>query len=263
MTPFFREAGSGAALLCFHSNAATSSQWRTLSERLSERYRVIAVDALGAGKSPAWPPGTEGWLDDELELLQPLVRSLAAPLHLVGHSYGAALALKLALREPRKVASVALYEPTLFAVLLAQDPNHPAAQGIRDAAGDAAVLVDAGNYDGAAERFIDYWMGRGAWKAIPEARRPAIAQSMRGIRYWANALMREPTPLSAFAALQMPVLYMVGARSPASSRGVYGLLAPVLPKVKVIEFPELGHMGPVTHPQLVDAAIERHLEEVG
>jgi pimeloyl-ACP methyl ester carboxylesterase len=94
---------------------------------------------------------------------------------------------------------------------------------------------------------------------MPEARRPAVALSMRGIRYWAHALMSEPTPLGAFAQLEAPVLYMVGRRSPASSRGVFGVLSGILPRVKIVEFEELGHMGPVTHPDLVNAAIERHL----
>ena len=45
MTPFFREAGSGPALVCLHSNASTSGQWRAPMERLAPRFRVIAVDA--------------------------------------------------------------------------------------------------------------------------------------------------------------------------------------------------------------------------
>jgi pimeloyl-ACP methyl ester carboxylesterase len=258
MTPYFREAGSGPAVLCLHSNASTSGQWRALMERLAPRYRVIAADAYGAGRSPAWPAGTPGWLDDEISLLEPLMRDLPA-FHLVGHSYGAAIALKAALRYGERVKSLALYEPTLFALLLAQDPAHPAVQGIRDAATDAAAAVERGDLDAAAERFIDYWMGAGAWAAMPQSRRPAVAQSMRGIRYWAHALMEEPTPLAAFAQLEAPVLYLVGARSPASSRGVFAVLSRMLPRVKVVEFERLGHMGPVTHPDVVNEAIASYL----
>ena len=52
---------------------------------------------------------------------------------------------------------------------------------------------------------------------------------------------------------------MIGGRSPPSSRSVARLLTRVLPQVEVIEFPELGHMGPVTHPQVVNAAISQFL----
>jgi pimeloyl-ACP methyl ester carboxylesterase len=259
MTPYLREAGTGPAVLCLHSNASTSGQWRALMERLSGRFRVIAVDEFGAGKSPDWPAGTPGWLDDELALLEPVLENIEGRFHLVGHSYGAAIALKAALRNPARVKSLALYEPTLFALLLAQDPEHAAVQGIRDAADDAAVAVERGDLEAAGERFIDYWMGSGAWAAMPQARRPAVAQSMRGIRYWAHALMNEPTPLSAFAQLELPVLCMVGGRSPASSRGVFDVLTSSLPGVRVMQFEALGHMGPVTQPDLVNAAIEQHL----
>jgi len=259
MTPYFRELGAGAAVVCLHSNASTSGQWRALMERLSGRLRVVAVDAYGAGKSPDWPAGTPGRLDDELALLEKVLGLIEGKFHIVGHSYGAAIALKVALRHGERVASLALYEPTLFSLLLAQDPRHPAAQGIRDAARDAAAAVGRGELEAAGERFIDYWMGAGAWSAMPPARRPAVAQSMRGIGYWAHALFTEPTPLAAFAALEVPVLYMVGARSPASSRGVFDLLKEVLPRLEVVEFEKLGHMGPVTHPELVNEAIAAHL----
>lgn len=259
MTPYFRELGAGPAVVCLHSNASTSGQWRALMERLSGRFRVLAVDQLGAGKSPDWPAGTPGWLDDELALLEPVFQAMEGQFHLVGHSYGAAIALKAALRYPARVKSLVVYEPTLFSLLLAQDPRHPAAQGIRDAAEEAAAAVARGDLDAAGERFIDYWMGAGAWSAMPEARRPAVAQSMRGVGYWAHALMSEPTPLDAFAQLELPVLYMVGEHSPASSRGVFELLKNSLPDVRVKQFDDLGHMGPVTHPQAVNEAIAEHL----
>ena len=259
MTPYVREAGSGTAVLCLHSNASTSAQWRALTQRLSARFRVIAADQYGAGKSPDWPPGTPGWLDDELELLDPIIQNLSPSFHLVGHSYGAAVALKAALRSSSRVKSLALYEPTLFSLLLAQDPRHPAAQGIREAADDAAAALARGDADAAAERFIDYWMGAGAWAAMPPSRRPAVAQSMRGIGYWAHALFNEPTPLASFARLEVPVLYLVGGRSPASSRGVFDLLGKTLPNVRAKRLDGLGHMGPVTHPDLVNEAIEQHL----
>lgn len=70
----------------------------------------------------------------------------------------------------------------------------------------------------------------------------------------------EPTPQAAFGDLRVPVLLMIGGRSPNSSLGVARLLASVLPDVTVMEFPELGHMGPVTHPDVVGEAVEGFLE---
>lgn len=259
MQPFFRESGAGPAVICLHANASTSGQWRPLMDRLADRFRVIAVDTYGAGKSPAWPQGRELRLADEVALLEPVFQAAGGSSYLVGHSYGAAIALKTALTFPARVRAMMLYEPTLFAVLDEEKAGHPEAQGIRDAARDARAAVERGDLDAAAERFIDYWMGDGSWKATPEARRPAIAGAMCNIGGWEDALFREPTPLAAFAKLDIPILYMVGARSRTSARGVARLLTKVLPQVTVRELEGVGHMAPVTHPDAVNAAIDSYL----
>jgi len=178
---------------------------------------------------------------------------------LVGHSYGAAVALMMALARPERIRALALYEPTLFALLEEEAPGQAAADGIRWAASDAAAAIERHDPAAAAERFIDYWMGPGTWRRTPAARREAIAASMRNVAGWARALFSEPTPLAAFRALDVPVLCMVGAQSPASSRGVTRLLAGVLPNVSVAEFDALGHMGPVTHPDIVNEAVAAFL----
>lgn len=119
----------------------------------------------------------------------------------------------------------------------------------------AARALDAGDADAAAGHFIDYWIGPGSWAAIPEARRPAIAASVCSVRRWAHALMTEPTPLAAFGALHLPVLLMTGDRSAAAAHGVARRLSQVIPNITRIDFPGLGHIGPITDPQLVNAEI--------
>jgi pimeloyl-ACP methyl ester carboxylesterase len=220
---------------------------------------VLAPDALGAGKSPAWPAERVVTLRDEVALLEPVLASVAGPVFLVGHSYGAAVALMTALTHPHRIRALALYEPTLFALLDEEAPGQPAADGIRWVIADAVAALERHDPAAAAERFIDYWMGPGTWRRMPGARREPIAASMRNAAGWANALFSEPTPLAAFRALDLPVLYMAGAQSPASSRAVARLLTGALPNVTVTEFDALGHMGPVTHPDIVNEAVAAFL----
>jgi len=258
--PYFREAGAGEGVVCIHSNASASAQWRPLMERLAPRFRVFAPDSLGAGKSPAWPADRVISLRDEAALLEPVFSLAGSPLSLVGHSYGGAVALIAALARPDRVRALALYEPTLFSLIEEEAPGQEAVNGIRQTAFAAAAAIDAKDPSTAAARFIDYWMGEGTWRAMPESRQALVAGSMTNVRGWGHALLNDPTPLQAFRALDVPVLYMVGAKSPPSSRGVARLLTGVLPKVTVIEFAELGHMAPVTHPEPVNEAIARFLD---
>lgn len=258
--PFVREAGTGPGVVCMHANASTSGQWRGLMDRLAPKLHVLAPDSYGAGKSPDWPSDRRIRLLDEVRLIEPVLVSAGSPLTLVGHSYGAAVALIAALANPGRVRAMALYEPVLFSLLDAETPPPNDADGIRDAVDMAGLALDAGNREAAAECFIDYWMGRGAWKRTPEDRKAPIAASVANVRRWGHALFTEPTPLEAFRSLDIPVLYMVGRRSPASARGVARLLASALPRVELLELDGLGHMGPITHPHLVNDLIARYLE---
>ena len=66
--PHTREAGAGPGVVCLHSNASHSGQWRELMDRLSPDFHVLAPDSHGAGKGPAWPA------DRALRLRTPLLR---------------------------------------------------------------------------------------------------------------------------------------------------------------------------------------------
>jgi pimeloyl-ACP methyl ester carboxylesterase len=260
--PYFREAGNGPGVVCLHSNASSSSQWRELIEALAPTHRVLAADGWSAGRSPAWPHERAVTLDDEVALLEPVFERAGAPFTLVGHSYGAAVALAAAASWPARVRALVLYEPTLFALLDAAAPPPNEADGIRAAVAASVAALEAGDPDRAAECFIDYWMGAGSWARMPAARRGPIAASIVNVRHWAAALFGEARRLAAFAALEMPVLYLVGRDSTVSARGVARLLTAALPRVDVVELEGVGHMGPITHPQRVNEAIVRFLERV-
>ncbi|MDT3678534.1 MAG: alpha/beta hydrolase [Burkholderiaceae bacterium] len=258
--PFVRESGAGAAVVCLHSNASSSSQWRALMDLLAPAYQVLAPDSYGSGKSPDWPSDRYISLADEVALIAALLDRLQGPVTLVGHSYGAAVALKLALTYPDRVRALALYEPTLFALIDAALPRPNPAEGIRNAVADAAAALDSGDRDAAAQAFIDYWMGAGAWANTPSPRRQPIADSVANVRRWAHALFTEPARIEEFRRIAVPVLYMVGTRSTASAHGVARILIPELPAARAVEFDELGHMGPITHPEVVNTEIQRFLE---
>jgi pimeloyl-ACP methyl ester carboxylesterase len=259
LTPFFRESGTGASVVCLHASASSSSQWRALTETLAPRFHVLAADSYGAGKSPPWPGRTLS-LRDEVALLDPVFARASGPVLLVAHSYGAAVALIAALERPDRIRALALYEPTLFGLLDAESPSPNEADGFREAFESAAAAFDAGDPSGAARRFVDYWSAPGAWDQMAEPRRDSVAASMGNLRAWANACFSEPTPLDAFSWLGAPVLYMTGKNSPDSTRGVARLLTRSLPRVELVEFEGMGHMGPVTHPEAVNEVIFRFLE---
>jgi pimeloyl-ACP methyl ester carboxylesterase len=260
-TPSFRELGAGTPVVCIHSSASSSAQWRSLMERLAPRYRVIAVDLYGSGRTPAWPGDHRMRLDDQLALLEPVFRIAGDRFHLVGHSFGGAIALKAAFVDRSRVLSLALYEPVLFSVLMADAPDSVPAREILAVRDDTIRLVDQGELGASAARFIDYWMGEGAWAATPESRKPAIAAAMRAVKSEWYAAFSEPTPLHAFGAIDVPTLLLTGRKSKASARAIARLLRAVLLRAREEDLEGVGHMGPVTHPDRVNPLIERFLDD--
>ena len=263
MAPFVREAGAehtgGTPVLCLHANASSSSQWRALMDLLATQYRVLAPDLLGAGRSARWPAAAGARLQHELDALADLLDGLGGRVHLVGHSYGGAVAMRIALTWPDRVASLLLYEPTMFPLLGQPHPGQPGAIGISAVAAAAIAEVERGNLQAAAAGFIDYWMGAGAWAAMPEARRGQVADSMRPIRQWTDAIFAEPWSLGDLAGLSVPTLLLGGEASPASAHDLLPLLAGALPQATLQVLPGLGHMAPAIQPQAVNPLIKGFL----
>jgi pimeloyl-ACP methyl ester carboxylesterase len=182
--PFFRESGSGPGVVCLHSNASSSSQWRSLMDRLAPSFHVLAPDGYGAGKGPPWPVDRPLALRDEVAALESIFARAGDSFTLVGHSYGAAVALVAAVQRPNGLRALALYEPTLFALLDQERPPPNDADGIRRAVHAAEAELAAGDPGAAARHFIDYWMGLGSWRGTPGPRRGPIEASIVNVRGW-------------------------------------------------------------------------------
>lgn len=260
--PFVRDSGHGPAVVCLHSSASNSSQWRALAERLSARFRVLAVDLHGCGRTPAWTQNRPLRLDDEVALLDPVWRSAGPRFHIVGHSYGGAVALKAALRHAGRVASLVVYEPVMFGLLTALEPHSAAAGEISAVRDDTVRLVGSGDLDAAATRFGAYWLGLEAWAALPEARRLAMAAAMPSVMPQWQAAFADPTSLQDLAVLSMPIRLLGGVESTAAARAVSRLIGST-GQVQMEDLPGCGHMAPVTSPELVNPAIEQALMRVG
>ncbi len=104
-----REEGAGVPVVLLHGSASDSRQWRSLTGWISGRYRVIAPDLPGYGGSHRVRRGAT--LETLAETLAPMLTP-GAPVHLVGHGFGGAVALKAACMFPGHVRSLTLIEPT-------------------------------------------------------------------------------------------------------------------------------------------------------
>lgn len=105
---FYEEYGEGTPVVLIHGLAGDSSAWQPQIERLSDTYRVIALDNRGAGRSsaPDYPYTTRHFADDTVGLLDTL--GVTQPAHIIGRSMGGAIAQEIALGYPDRVRSLVI-----------------------------------------------------------------------------------------------------------------------------------------------------------
>jgi len=252
-----RAAGERPTVIGLHAAAGSPEQWRPLAERLRVRYRVLAPE-LHAYAAGAHQPLS---LDAEAARIEPLLDAFPGPVYLVGHDYGAAVALKLAHRRRERIAGLVLYEPTPFGLLLG-DP------GSRDAALDIAVLrrvlgryVESGDWFRAALRYVDHRSGPDAWQGLSTRERAAIAWRMPELCAQLDAQVADWTPLAGFARIDVPVRLLTGNRTRAATERIAELLAGTLPRAEWRRIDGPDWIGPGSRAEAVDRDIERFLAQ--
>jgi len=252
------DRGAGPAVVLLHSGGMSSRQWRALADLLQPHHRVLAPDLPGCGANPPWPHDAPFVVQQDLDaLLAALPPDL--PLHLVGHSYGGLLALRMALQEPARVRSVAVYEPTAFGVLR----TPPDAEALADlvALTQQPVFIDeaTGGSEPWMRLFIDYWNGPGGWDRLPEPTRAGFLRVGRKVFREVRALMDDATTQAQYAQLRAPTLLLSGEHTTPAERCVMTRLAQALPHNSRRIVAGAGHMGPLSHAAEVNAAIVAHL----
>jgi len=100
----YEVSGSGQPLLLLHSGAADLRDWTYLRPYLETRYKVIAMDGRGEGKSPA-PIDPPNYIEDVRDVLDHAGVDRA---FLAGHSMGGQVAVDFALQYPERVSRLVL-----------------------------------------------------------------------------------------------------------------------------------------------------------
>jgi pimeloyl-ACP methyl ester carboxylesterase len=228
-----------------------------MARSLSGLLTMTAFDMPGHGRSAVW---------DNRDELQKVTAEIAAdfltePADIIGHSFGATVALRLAVMRPDLVRSLTLCEPVFFAVAYADDPS--ASARLRAEERDFVPAMERGDFRSAARDFIRLWGDGTAWEDMPEAQQHALSEQMYLIAATKEALhddvggMLEPGVLDR---VTVPVLLLEGSASPSIVHAINEGLAARLPNASRSVIMGAAHMAPVTHPDQVATEVLRFLE---
>ena len=255
-------AGSGAAssVIALHCSLGSGRQWDRLAGELAGRHQVIAPDISGYG-SNAGPFVLPTTLAEEIDLLSDRLGEASGPIHLVGHSYGGALAFKIATDSPLagRVRSLTLIEPVLPTILMESGSDRRLYEHFVRLA--HAVYEDLwnGNSWEAIEKFLAFWRGSGPSEQLSSNALVRLITHAEKLAFDFTAILAEPNVASAAAAIRVPTLLVSGGLSPYLTQRVTGRLACTIQGDETRYLPAAGHMLPISHAAAVNPAIVRHI----
>lgn len=247
--------GTGAQdALLLHCSLASSDAWRGVAGRLGDLLTMTGFDFQSHGRSADWDKTG----DYHAVCTKDASDLLTRPMHLIGHSFGATVALRLALERPEMVRSLTLIEPVFFAMATGTD----AYEGHMAEFKPFVAAMERGAFEEAARLFTGVW-GTGAdWATVPAATRAYMSARINLIQttvpslYEDNAGMAAPDQLEAVSC---PVLLVEGADSPDIVRAINDGLAARLPDVQRLRVAGASHMAPISHAAEVAAGIRAFL----
>lgn len=243
--------------LALHCMMGHAGVWASVAESLADKVQITAFDLPGHGGAAPFDP--DQGIDYTTLSARMAGAAISRPVDLIGHSFGAVVALRLALRAPEAVRSLTLIEPVLFAAAKSA-PHYPTARAIGQALHDHLA---AGRPDQAARDFMNIWGGMASWDDLPAPVQAAFTAQVALVDATGPDVYEDRGGLLAeggLEALDLPVMLMAGEESPAIIHDIQDALAERMPDVARAKVPGAGHMLPITHPIVVANLIRVNLD---
>src|SRR5262245_45513335 len=240
----FQIRGAGERIVLVHASPFVS-WYRPLIEQLADYSTLVYRRHLRLSDRGSYRPLT---IQEDAAICARLMAHVGWPAaHLVGHSYGALVALQLAVDAPERVGSVALLEPAARAISSSEAvaaPLQPVIAAYRS--GDHASAVDS---------FLRQVCGDGyretLEKVIPDAFAEALAEADLFFQAEMPAVQGFAFGSGDAERVTQPVLNVIGADSVPRFIEGGALVQSWFPHAERLAVPAAGHLLMIQNPTAV------------
>jgi pimeloyl-ACP methyl ester carboxylesterase len=249
-----------ACVIALHCSLGSGRQWKRLAAELGASCQIITPDLSGYGDDPGafeWPTTLAQEVDD----LSGRLAEARGPIHLIGHSYGGAVAFKIATasRFAERIRSLTLIEPVLPTLLCDGIADRRLHTRFVCVANEVSLDLWSGLALEAIDKFTEFWNGSGAPELLPPAVRLRMVERADKLAFDFTAVLAEENVAAAASALRVPTLLVSGGLSPYLTQRIVGRLASLIEGASIRHFPGAGHMLPVSHASSLNAEIISHI----
>ena len=253
----YDEHGSGPATLVFVPGSfATGAAWRAVIGSLQGRWRTVTTSLLGYGRTAERRSLENLSIDNEVEVLDAVLRRVGGPAHLIGHSFGGWVALAWAMRSTQRPLSLTVIEPPAPSVLEAAGEHE--LLGRFHAMSDAYIAAWRGGETDAARRVVDFYGGDGCFDAMPPRVREFTVQATAANVYdWLTAY-DDRCDAAAFARIAVPTQVLRGGLGHPAVQRSNELISQWLPQGSLVTMPGANHFMIATHAAEVARLVEAH-----
>ena len=232
-------AGEGPPLVMVHGASNDRTSFALVRPHLEQSFTVIVIDRRGRGGSD----DRGGYsIAAEVDDVACVVREAGEGALLMGHSYGALLALEAA-RVLDDLPRLALYDPPMGGQLCSEEGVAELERLLADGREEELLLTFLRQVSGMSEDEIEALRGTPSWHARLAAA-PTIPRELRAEAEWRFAPAR-------YASVTVPTLVLTGEESPDWARRSVDAVVDALADATLVELPGQGHSATLHAPELL------------
>jgi len=253
----YEEGGNGPTVVLVPGSCSTGAAWRPIVSHWENGFQWVTTSLLGYGRTAERRSASDVDIGHEADVLEAVIKRAAAPVHLVGHSFGGLVSLAVALRRNVSLRSLTIIEAPAAEVLrqAGEERHYGAFRAMTDVyfdkfhAGESAAI----------ETMIDFYGGAGTFAAWPpRVRQYAIDTTAVNILDWASAYNFPLTP-AALARIEIPALVVRGGESHPAVRRANELLAWQMADADMVTIAGAAHFVISTHAREMAGVIAQHV----